>query len=101
MTAARKIFSELDPRADPPGGVAGSTLGLSPEQAGDTAHISLDGYGQTALDPLNHVVIESPRAWYVVISDGPGPVRAVRFGFIQTQGITIGVDLAGNNVTVR
>jgi hypothetical protein len=94
MTAARKIFARLDPTVDAPGGVAGSYLGISPGEAGDTAAISLDGYRQTTVDLLNQVVTQSPRAWYVVISDDSGPARVLRCGFVHTRGSTTGMDLS-------
>jgi hypothetical protein len=93
MAAARKIFARLDPTVDGPGAILGS-YGISPAEAGEAAPISLDGYGQTTVDLLNQVVTESPRAWYVVISDDSGPARIIRFGFVHAHGSSTGIDLS-------
>jgi hypothetical protein len=95
MAAARKIFGRLGPGIDEPGATLGDYIGISPRRAGDTEPISLDGDGRTTIDLLNQVVTESPRAWFVVISDDSEPARIVRFGFVHTRGSSTGIDVSG------
>jgi hypothetical protein len=80
MQAAREIFGAINPTINPPnGGDIGSLIGQSPEQAGLMTSIVLDGYGRRTVDLLNDVVKQSPRGWYVIISDErhdpPAPPR--------------------------
>lgn len=89
LTAARRIFSPLDPALSDGRGIMGSFINVPPEELGENLPITVDG-GRRVIDDLNQIVRQSARMWYVVTRRRPdNEWQIVRFGFIQTQGVTI------------
>ncbi len=93
MKAGRDIFAGLDPAVNSPGGILGSIM-ATPEEAGETTQISLDGHGRANMDLLNDLVRQRPSGWYVVSSDDAGPARVLKFGFMSVRGVSAEIDLS-------
>lgn len=90
MRAVRKIFNPNLSDTEP---LAGSTLGLTPDEAGEFTTVTLDGHGRSVIAVLNQLAKQSGRGWLVVTSDENGSPRVRAFGLIHRHGSITRVDV--------